>query len=138
MKYLLPAVALLAMTVPLFAGAAGQPTIDVQGPPEAAKDVRIDQKLDSQVPLDLSFRDEDGRPVSLSDYFGEKPVVLILAYYRCPKLCNVVLNAVTTAFREMSFTVGKEFNVVTVSFDPHEGPELAAKKTSYLERYGRE
>src|SRR5262249_43586174 len=67
------------------------------------------------------------------------PVVLVLAYYRCPKLCNVVLTSLLTAFREMSFTVGKEFNVVTVSFDPREQPDLAAaKKKSFLDKYGRE
>jgi protein SCO1/2 len=139
MKYALPAAALLALAAPLFAGSAGQPNIDVQGPPEVARDVRIDQKLDAQVSLDLDFRDESGNAVRLGDYFGDKPVVLVLAYYRCPKLCNVVLTSLLTAFREMSFTVGKEFNVVTVSFDPREQPDLAAaKKKSFLDKYGRE
>ncbi len=139
MKHLISAAVVLTLATPLFAGSAGQPNIDVQGPPDVVKEVRIDQKLDAQVPLDLSFRDDNGQTVRLGDLFEGKPVVLVLAYYRCPKLCNVVLNAVTTAFREMSFTVGKEFNVITVSFDPREGPELAAaKKKNYLERYGRE
>lgn len=138
MKYLLLAVALLGGTAPLFAGPAGQPGVDVQGSPEAAKDIRIEQKLDAQVPLDLDFRDEAGQTVRLGDYFGDKPVVLVLAYYRCPKLCNVVLNGLLQTFREMSFDVGKEFNVVTVSFDPRESPELAAaKKKGYIEKYGR-
>ena len=70
----------------------------------------------------------------LGDYFGDKPVVLVLAYYRCPKLCNVVLNGLLQSFREMSFTAGKEFDVVTVSFDPRERPELAAAKKQQLRR----
>jgi protein SCO1/2 len=139
MKYVVLAAALLGLTGPVLAGPAGQPGLDVQGPPEVAKDIRIDQKLDSQVPLDLTFRDEEGRTVRLGDYFGDKPVVLVLAYYRCPKLCSVVLSSLLQTFREMSFSVGREFNVVTVSFDPREGPELAAaKKKTYVEKYGRE
>jgi protein SCO1/2 len=137
MKYLLTA-ALLGLAVPAFAGPAGQPGMEVQGPPEAAKDIRIEQKLDAQVPLDAEFRDEAGQTVRLGDYLGDKPVVLVLAYYRCPKLCNMVLSGLLQTFREMSFTVGKEFNVVTVSFDPRDQPDIAAaKKQSYLEKYGR-
>jgi protein SCO1/2 len=139
MKYLLSAALLLGTAAALLAGPGGQPGLDVQGPPDAAREVGIDQKLDSQVPPDLHFRDEAGAEVRLGDYFGERPVVLVLAYYRCPKLCNVVLGAMLRAFREMSFTVGKEFNVVTVSFDPREKPDLAAaKKRSYVEKYGRD
>jgi protein SCO1/2 len=139
MKYLLLAVALLGAAAPLFAGSDAQTRMDVQGPPQEAKDIRIEQRLDSQVPLDLDFRDEMGQTVRLGDYFGGKPVVLVMAYYRCPKLCNMVLNGLLQTFREMSFTVGKEFNVVTVSFDPREQPELAAaKKQSYLEKYRRD
>jgi protein SCO1/2 len=139
MKHLISAALLLAAAAPLLAGSGVQPGLDVQGPPDVAREVGIDQKLDSQVPLDLTFRDEAGNEVRLGDYFGEKPVVLVLAYYRCPKLCNLVLNALLQSFREMSFTVGKEFNVVTVSFDPRETPELAAaKKRSYVEKYGRD
>jgi protein SCO1/2 len=139
MRYLVSAALLLWAAGPLAAGPGGQPGLDVQGPPDAAREVGIDQKLDSPVPLDLRFRDEAGAEVRLGDYFRDKPVVLVLAYYRCPKLCNVVLNAMLQTFREMSFTVGKEFEVVTVSFDPRETPELAAaKKQGYVEKYGRD
>jgi protein SCO1/2 len=139
MRYLVTAALLLVAAAPLFAGPGGQPGLDVQGPPDAAREVGIDQKLDSPVPLDIDFRDEAGEAVRLGDYFRDKPVVLVLAYYRCPKLCNVVLNAMLQTFREMSFTVGKEFEVVTVSFDPRETAELAAaKKRSYVEKYGRD
>jgi protein SCO1/2 len=101
-------------------------------------DVRIEQKLDEQVPLDLKFRDETGREVTLRDYFGTKPVILSLVYYQCPMLCTLVLNGLTESLADLRFNVGEEFSVVTVSIDPTETSELAAeKKTTYLRRYGR-
>jgi protein SCO1/2 len=107
---------------------------------EVLKKVDIEQKLDSQIPLGLRFRDEVGREVALGDYFKTgKPVVLTLVYYECPMLCNQVLNGEVGAFQTLSFTPGKEFEAVTVSFDEREGPELAAKKKeTYLKRYRRE
>ena len=94
--------------------------------------------MDSQVPLDLHFRDESGKQVRLGDFFGQKPVVLSLVYYECPMLCTLVLNGMVTSFKVLSFDVGKEFEVVTVSFNPREKPPLAAaKKQAYLKRYGR-
>lgn len=104
------------------------------GLPTALRDVRIEQKLDQQLPLDLVFRDETGQQVTLGKYFGKKPVMLSLVYYDCPMLCNQVLNAMVTSFRVLPFEVGKEFDVVTISFDPREKPELAAaKKKVYVE-----
>jgi protein SCO1/2 len=107
---------------------------------EVLKKVNIEQRLNSQIPLDLKFRDEAGREVRLGDYFHEgKPVVITLVYYECPMLCNQVLNGAVGTFQAMSFTPGREFEVVTVSFDEREGPELAAKKKdTYLKRYRRE
>lgn len=107
---------------------------------EVLKKVGIEQRLNNQIPLDLKFRDESGREVRLGEYFAKgKPVALTLVYYECPMLCNQVLNGAVGAFQALSFTAGKEFEVVTVSFDPHEGPELAAKKKeTYLRRYKRE
>ena len=107
---------------------------------EVLKQVGIDQRLDNQVPLDLSFRDESGREVKLGEYFKPgKPVLLTLVYYECPMLCNQVLNGVVGTLDAVTFTPGKEFEVVTVSFDPREGPELAAKKKeTYLKRYRRD
>ena len=107
---------------------------------EVLKKVDIEQKLNGQIPLDLKFRDEAGREVALGDYFkGGKPVVLTLVYYECPMLCNQVLNGEVGAFQALSFTPGKEFEAVTVSFDERERPELAAqKKETYLKRYRRE
>ena len=103
------------------------------------EEVGIEQKLNQQIPLDLTFKDEQGRPVLLRDYFGNRPVVLSLVYYNCPMLCTEILNGMVETFRIIGFTVGKEFDVVTVSIDPSENPELAAaKKKHYLEMYGRE
>src|SRR5262249_50879690 len=106
--------------------------------PTALRGVRFDQRLNEQVPLELMFHDETGHLVRLSDYFGKKPVILVLAYYRCPRLCNEVLNGLVRCLLDIPFDVGKDFTVVTVSFDSRETPALAAaKKKTYLERYGR-
>ncbi len=100
--------------------------------------VSFDQKLGAQLPLDLKFRDEYGRTVALGDYFGKKPVILSLVYYQCPMLCTQVLNGMVSAFLPLSFSAGREFEVVTVSFDARETPQMAlAKKETYLKRYGR-
>ncbi|AGA27907.1 SCO family protein [Singulisphaera acidiphila] len=100
--------------------------------------VGFDQNLDAQIPLDLPFRDEQGRTIKIGDYLGKKPVILNLVYYRCPMLCNEVLNTLLRSMNALSFDVGKEFDVITVSIDPKETPGLAArKKASYLARYGR-
>jgi protein SCO1/2 len=105
---------------------------------EPAAKVGIDQRQGEQVPLDLVFNDEQGKAVKLGDYFGTKPVILVLVYYRCPRLCSLVLNGLVDGLREIDYEIGKEFTVVTVSFDPREGPELAAaKKASYVQQYGR-
>lgn len=109
------------------------------GLPEPLREVRIDQQLNAQVPLDLVFKDEEGRAVPLSAYFGRKPVVLGLVYYQCPMLCTMILNGTLRAVRALSLEAGEDFEIVSVSFDPREGPELAApKKAEYVRRYGRE
>jgi protein SCO1/2 len=103
-----------------------------------APDATIEQRLNEQVPLDLVFQDETGRRAALREYFSTKPVVLVLAQYRCPRLCSLVLNSLTDGLGGIDYEIGKEFTVVTVSFDPREKPELAAaKKAAYVERYGR-
>lgn len=115
-------------------------TADAQpyGRPPALRDVGIDQKLDSQVPLDLEFADESGKTVRLRDYFHGKPVVLSLVYYQCPMLCNLVLNGELRGLRQLALDVGKDFEAVTVSFEPKETPEMArAKKAAYVEKYNR-
>lgn len=104
------------------------------GLPTALRDVRIEQKLNQQLPLDLVFRDENGEQVKLGKYFGHKPVVLALVYYDCPMLCTQILNGMVTSFRVLPFQIGNEFDVVTISFDPRETAALAAsKKKIYID-----
>jgi protein SCO1/2 len=101
--------------------------------------IDFEQKLDSQIPLDAHFVDENGQTVQLGQYFGKRPVVVTLVYYECPMLCTEVLNGLLHTMQEMPFSAGKEFDVVTVSIDPGETPALAAeKKAEYLRRYGRD
>jgi protein SCO1/2 len=100
--------------------------------------IAIDQRIGSQVPSDIPFVDETGRPVQIGDYYGKRPVVLALVYYECPMLCTQVLNGLVSALGVLNFEAGREFDVVAVSFNPKEGPGLASqKKASYIERYGR-
>ncbi|HUQ86654.1 MAG TPA: SCO family protein [Vicinamibacterales bacterium] len=106
--------------------------------PDALSKVSFEQRLNEQLPLDLPFKDESGRAVKLGEYFGRKPVVLTFVYYECPMLCTQVLNGLESSLRVLTESIGKEFDVVTVSFDPKETPVLAlAKKKAYLERYKR-
>ena len=108
------------------------------GLPRALKDVGIDQKLNQQIPLDSVFKDEEGRDVRLGQFFNGKPVILSLVYYTCPMLCTQVLNGELGALRNISFNIGEQFEVVTVSFDPRETPQLAAaKKQTYIKGYNR-
>jgi protein SCO1/2 len=113
----------------------GEPT---QARPGILGKIAIDQKIGEQLPLETAFVDESGREVKLGDYFGKRPVILALVYYECPMLCTQVLNGLVSALGVMNFEVGREFDVVAVSFNPKEGPGLASqKKAAYLERYGR-
>jgi protein SCO1 len=106
--------------------------------PLALQGVGFDQRLNEQVPLDCKFTDETGKTVRLGEYFGSKPVILVLAYYQCPRLCTLVLNGLVQGMLEMKLDAGKDYQVITVSFDPREDWHLAAsKKESYLLRYGR-
>ena len=111
------------------------------GLPEALQKIGIDQKLGDQLPLDVDFKDENGKTVKLGDYFKSgRPVILALVYYECPMLCNEVLNGLTGSLKGISLDAGKDFDVVAISFDARENdkPDLAKnKKASYMERYGR-
>jgi protein SCO1/2 len=115
------------------------PAAAQQKPRAAVPEARIEQHLDAEVPLELIFRDEEGRTRRLGDYFHRKPVVLVLAYYRCPRLCSLVLNGLADAMKQITdYEIGRDFEVVTVSIDPRETPELAAaKKRAHVEDYGR-
>ena len=108
-----------------------------QRPPMLQR-VGIEQHLDEQIPPNLTFRDEGGKAVRLGDYFGKKPMVLNLVYYRCPMLCGEVLSGLTSALTLVKFDVGKEFDIITVSIDPRETPAMAAeKKQTFVQRYHR-
>src|SRR5436305_7531786 len=128
------------MTLPAFGQGVTQgimsPPANVR--PPGLKNVGIEQHLDEQIPADLNFRDETGKPVRLGDYFGKKPMILNLVYYNCPMLCGEVLSGLESSLRVLKFDIGKEFDVLTVSFDPRETPDMATKKKAeFLKRYGR-
>lgn len=106
--------------------------------PPGLKNVGIEQNLNQQVPADLVFTDDLGRKVKLGDYFDKKPLILNLVYFTCPMLCGEELSGLESALRVLKFDVGKEFEVITVSFDPKDTPEAAAKKKEQmLRRYKR-
>lgn len=106
--------------------------------PPGLKDVGIAQHMGEQIPADLQFLDESGKAVRLGDYFGKKPIILTLVYYRCPMLCGEVLSGLETSLRVLKFDIGNQFDVITVSFDPKDTPAAAAdKKADILKRYGR-
>lgn len=133
----------IVLATATLAFAQAPPRTDVGIPaserPTVIKDIAFEQRLDAQVPLDLPFRDETGRDVRLGDYFTkDRPVILALVYYECPMLCTQVLNGLVSSLRPLKFTVGQEFDVVAVSFDPKETPGLARdKKAAYLDDYNR-
>jgi protein SCO1 len=106
--------------------------------PPYLQNVGIEQHLDGQVPADLAFVDDTGRAVKLGDYFGKKPLILNLVYYNCTMLCGEVLSGLSASMKMVKFDVGNEFDVITVSFNPKETPQIAAeKKADYIKRYGR-
>ena len=113
--------------------AQGQP-----GLPAPLREVGFDQNIGATLPLATEFRDEKGEAVALGSYFGSRPVLLSLVYYECPMLCTMSLNGLVSSLRALDLEPGRDFEIVTVSFEPREGPELAAaKKTRYVEEYGR-
>jgi len=121
---------------------AGTPSVGAQladQVPEVLEEVGVTEHLNAKLPLDLEFRDEDGNWVELGSFFdGERPVILTLNYYRCPMLCGLMLNGVVDGLEAMSWTPGAEFEIVTISINPLETPELArAKKQNYLKRLER-
>lgn len=126
-----------------FAGIAAAQTQDLlnmkgQDRPVPLQKVKIDQRLNSQVPLNSVFRDETGKEVKLGDYFGKRPVLMALVYYQCPMLCTQILQGMTRSLKLVSFNPGQEFDVVVISFDARDKPALAAaKKASMLKAYGR-
>ena len=127
---------------PLYSPKAYDPTQGASnGLPDTLNDVGIEQKLGDQLPLDAEFKDENGQPVKLGNFFNKgRPVIVAFVYYECPMLCNEVLNGLTGSLKGMTLDAGKDFDVVAISFDTRENdkPDLAKnKKASYIERYGR-
>jgi protein SCO1 len=126
---ILPLVAALLLSVSAVAQTAKPPGLEGVG---------IEQKLGAHVPGNLTFTDESGQTIRLSDYFGNRPIVLTPVYYRCPGLCTMTLNDLTRSMNGLTESVGRDFEVVTFSFDPREKPALAAdKKHQYIRHYGR-
>ena len=106
--------------------------------PAILQKATIEQHLNQQLPLTADFRNESGKTVQLGDYFGKRPAILALVYYRCPMLCSEELNGLVGALEMLKFTPGKDFDVIVASIDPNEGPALAAsQKALYVKRYGR-
>lgn len=135
---------ILALILILASSAFGQGmTNGIMSPPANVRppgltNVGMRQNLNQPIPADLTFTDDLGRTVRLGDYFGKRPIILNLVYFTCPMLCGEVLSGLENSLRMMKFDVGKEFDVITVSFDPHDTPEAAAKKKSeFLRRYNR-
>ena len=122
--------ALTLLASPIF---AQQP-----GPPPILREVSIAQRLNEPIPPEIIFRDENGRTVHLGDYFGTKPIVLSLVYFDCPALCTEVLNGELRTMKAITLDLGKDFDAITVSFEPKDTPELAkAKRDVYAGQYGR-
>jgi len=102
------------------------------------REVRLDQRLDSTVAKDATFRDETGKPVRIGDYLGTRPIMLILIQYRCTMLCSEEMKALAASLKALRFTAGEEFTLLTVSIDPREPPALAMEyKRGYLKDYNR-
>jgi protein SCO1 len=129
---------LLVMVATVCPAQTGNPSNASQLPP-ALQDIGIDQRLGEPLPLDVTLRDELGREVRLGDYFGDRPVILALVYYQCPMLCTLELNGLLKSIRVVPLTLGEDYQIVTVSFDPGETPDIAArKKQEYMEQYKHE
>ena len=133
-------IALLTISLLAPAGAQfwRQPEREKSTNVNRTRDITSEQKLNEEVPLNLTFRDESGREVKLQEYFGKKPVLLTLVYYECPSLCGLVLQGLLKSLRVLNYTPGDQFDIVTVSISPKETPALAAaKKQNFLKEYGR-
>ncbi|MBV9766990.1 MAG: SCO family protein [Acidobacteriaceae bacterium] len=121
---------MLAIGAPFLAAQYARPTI--------TKGVNLEQKLNAPVPLDLIFHDETGQTVPLRQYFGDKPVVLELVYFKCPSLCPMSMHETVTSLRRVPLQPGRDYNVVVVSFDPSDTPAMATeKKAEYKKEFGR-
>jgi protein SCO1/2 len=122
----------------LFACLGAWVHADSSTPMDIAKNVRFDQNLGAQVPLDLPFISDTGAQVRLGDYFHKRPVLLVLDYYRCPNLCGIVLNSLVSSLKNLTYDAGDRYDVVVVSIDPRDKPAISAlKKLGYVDTYQR-
>jgi protein SCO1 len=129
-RFLLRAVVALSMAVSVMQAQYGRPKM--------TEGVGIDQKLNAPVPLDLSFRDEANQLVPLRTYFGDKPVVIEMVYFTCTSLCPMSINESVNGLRRVSLEPGRDYDVIVVSFDPADTPQMAAeKKAEYAKVFGR-
>jgi protein SCO1/2 len=134
----LMSIVLMSAVVSAQQGVAPNQGLPSDAVPGVLGKVAFEQRLDQQLPLELAFTDEAGRDVKLGDYFGRKPIILSFVYYECPMLCSQVLNGVRAALSVIDESIGDQFDVVTVSFDPRETPvQAAAKKKVYVDDYRR-
>jgi len=132
-------VAGLALLLALTGGSGAFAQVQDNTLPAALRGVAFEQRLGADLPLDAEFTDSTGQTVHLGDFFGSRPVVVVLAYYECPMLCTLVLNGTVASLRAVEFDAGDAFDVVVVSFDARETPALAAtKKANYVKSYGRD
>ncbi len=132
------ALALAGLVITLTGGLTAERALAQAESPQ--KEIGFDQNLGDQVPLDLTFRDENGNNIQLKDYFGDKPVILMPVYYKCPMLCGLELNGLVRCLRGLQMSTGmkahQDFTILTYSIDPRETPGLAAnKRKQYLAQY---
>ena len=106
--------------------------------PQVLQKVGVSQHLNQQLPMDAAFVDDTGKPVRLGEYFGKRPALVSLVYYNCPMLCSEEMDGIASALMMVKLTPGRDFDVIIISIDPSETPEMAAKaKALYVKRYGR-
>ncbi|MBX3222981.1 MAG: SCO family protein [Labilithrix sp.] len=124
----------LALLVP------GAASAQIASTPRELEHVGVNEHLDGPLPLDAAFRDHTGAPVTLRKYFdGKRPVVLQFAYHTCPVVCGMITNNLAAGLKGVPWTIGKEYDVVTISIDPNESLEkTVAKRTGILAEYGRD
>jgi len=138
MKIRLSSSIFLSSLCAIVLGLSALPGRADENPDNLTAKVGVEQKLGAQLPLKLVFRDEDNHSQPLGTFFGRRPVILVPAYYECPNLCTLVLNALLTSAQDLKLTAGKDYEIVVFSINPRETPALAAaKKRIYTQRYGR-
>ncbi|MEW5853014.1 MAG: SCO family protein [Myxococcota bacterium] len=124
----------------LAATLAGAPALPADAMPAELKGIGIEERPGAELPRDLVFSNQEGQSVTLGSYLdGERPVLLVLAYYSCPMLCTLVLNGLNDGIKQLAWNAGDRYRVLTVSIDPRDGVDVARdKRANYVKAYGRE